>query len=126
MQLDVFVTYRCPRCQAELEAPAGPLDGWRRCPRCGRASLPPDPGEVGEATRAPIAPGLKATATAAPAARQAFSLRRVGRLLITAIAVSCIVDGIFRGSRAELFWGLGIGAVLAVASFSGNGLRSQR
>jgi hypothetical protein len=35
------VVYECPHCREELEASPGPWNGWRLCPRCGRAGLPP-------------------------------------------------------------------------------------
>lgn len=38
----LVVSYRCPRCDAALEARTSEADSWLRCPRCGRASLPPD------------------------------------------------------------------------------------
>jgi DNA-directed RNA polymerase subunit RPC12/RpoP len=37
-----IVEYRCPRCDAALEARSSQDYGWLRCPRCGRASLPPE------------------------------------------------------------------------------------
>ena len=37
-----LVAYRCPQCRAELEARSGLAQGWVRCPKCGRASLPPE------------------------------------------------------------------------------------
>ncbi len=37
-----IVEYRCPRCDASLEARTSQADGWLRCPRCGRAGLPPE------------------------------------------------------------------------------------
>jgi DNA-directed RNA polymerase subunit RPC12/RpoP len=37
-----IVEYRCPRCDAALEARSSQSYGWLRCPRCGRASLPPE------------------------------------------------------------------------------------
>lgn len=36
-----IVSYRCPRCQATLEAGPKQADSWLRCPKCGRPSLPP-------------------------------------------------------------------------------------
>lgn len=35
-------TYSCPRCHAELEARISESYTWLRCPKCGRASLPPE------------------------------------------------------------------------------------
>lgn len=37
-----IVTYPCPRCHAALEARASESYTWLRCPRCGRAGLPPE------------------------------------------------------------------------------------
>ena len=37
-----IVGYPCPRCHAMLEARSSDAYGWLRCPRCGRASLPPE------------------------------------------------------------------------------------
>jgi hypothetical protein len=34
--------YRCPGCDAALEATEAQDTGWVRCPRCGRPSLPSD------------------------------------------------------------------------------------
>lgn len=36
-----IVSYRCPRCQTQLEAGPRQTDSWLRCPKCGRPSLPP-------------------------------------------------------------------------------------
>jgi hypothetical protein len=41
-EITFIVAYRCPQCQAELEARSGLAQGWVRCPKCGRASLPPE------------------------------------------------------------------------------------
>lgn len=41
-EIAFIVSYRCPRCQAALEATTSRLAEWLRCPKCGRASLPPD------------------------------------------------------------------------------------
>ena len=41
-QLEETVTYSCPQCKAQLEAPPGSWDGWVRCPACARAFLPPE------------------------------------------------------------------------------------
>ena len=32
----VVAVYRCPGCDAELEAPEAADTGWVRCPRCGK------------------------------------------------------------------------------------------
>lgn len=53
----------------------------------------------------------------APAARQAFSLRRVGWVLLAVFAVGWIVEGVLRSNETRLFLGLGLGSVLAFASF---------
>jgi len=37
-----IVTYACPHCQAPLEVRTGSPTGWFRCPRCGRAGIPPE------------------------------------------------------------------------------------
>ncbi len=42
-EIAFIVNYRCPRCQAALEARTRESYTWLRCPRCGRASLPPEP-----------------------------------------------------------------------------------
>ena len=44
MRSDIIfvVAYRCPRCQAALEGRADRAHSWLRCPKCGRASLPPE------------------------------------------------------------------------------------
>jgi DNA-directed RNA polymerase subunit RPC12/RpoP len=41
-EITFIVAYRCPQCQAELEARSGLAQGWVRCPKCGRACLPPE------------------------------------------------------------------------------------
>jgi DNA-directed RNA polymerase subunit RPC12/RpoP len=41
-EMTFIVEYRCPRCDAALEARSGEAFGWLRCPSCGRASLPPE------------------------------------------------------------------------------------
>lgn len=41
-EITFIVTYRCPRCDAALEARTRESHTWLRCPRCGRASLPPE------------------------------------------------------------------------------------
>lgn len=41
-EITFLVSYRCPRCQAILEARGGLSQGWVRCPSCGRPSLPPE------------------------------------------------------------------------------------
>jgi hypothetical protein len=40
-EITFIVEYNCARCGARLEAKSSQVDGWRRCPRCGRAGLPP-------------------------------------------------------------------------------------
>lgn len=37
------VAFRCPRCKATLQIQAQPVGSWVRCPKCGKASLAPDP-----------------------------------------------------------------------------------
>jgi hypothetical protein len=37
------VAFQCPRCKATLQIQAQPASSWVRCPKCGRASLAPDP-----------------------------------------------------------------------------------
>ena len=41
-EMTFIVDYRCARCDAALEARSGQAYGWLRCPRCGRATLPPE------------------------------------------------------------------------------------
>ncbi len=41
-EITSIVGYPCPRCRAMLEARSGDAYGWLRCPKCGRASLPPE------------------------------------------------------------------------------------
>jgi hypothetical protein len=45
-EITFIVTYECPRCQAALEARTAESQTWLRCPKCGRASLPPEHMEV--------------------------------------------------------------------------------
>jgi hypothetical protein len=59
-QLVETVTYSCPHCLVELEAPAGSWDGWVRCSSCARTFLPPAPERLPR--------GLNANATAASGA----------------------------------------------------------
>jgi DNA-directed RNA polymerase subunit RPC12/RpoP len=40
-EITFIVEYRCPRCDAALEARSSQADAWLRCPRCGCAALPP-------------------------------------------------------------------------------------
>jgi hypothetical protein len=37
-----LISYRCPRCNASLEARTGRLAPWLKCPKCKRASQPPE------------------------------------------------------------------------------------
>jgi hypothetical protein len=37
-----IVAYECPHCQAPLEGRTTRADAWMKCPKCGRASQPPD------------------------------------------------------------------------------------
>lgn len=41
-EITFLVSYDCPRCHAALEARTGRVVQWLRCPKCGRAGLPPD------------------------------------------------------------------------------------
>ena len=41
-EITYIVAYRCPNCQAALEARTSEASTWLRCPKCGRASLPPE------------------------------------------------------------------------------------
>ncbi|WP_406697644.1 transposase [Singulisphaera sp. Ch08] len=41
-EITYIVAYRCPNCQAALEARSSEAQTWLRCPKCGRASLPPE------------------------------------------------------------------------------------
>jgi DNA-directed RNA polymerase subunit RPC12/RpoP len=41
-EITFIVEYQCPACGAALEARSSETYGWLRCPRCGRASLPPE------------------------------------------------------------------------------------
>jgi hypothetical protein len=41
-EITFIVAYQCPACRAALEARSGLAQGWVRCPKCGRASLPPE------------------------------------------------------------------------------------
>jgi hypothetical protein len=41
-EITYIMTYRCPRCHAALEARTSESHTWVRCPRCGRANLPPE------------------------------------------------------------------------------------
>src|SRR3954468_22641240 len=50
-----IVAYRCPRCHAALEARTSESQTWLRCPKCGRASLPPE--HMREPRRSTDAPG---------------------------------------------------------------------
>ncbi len=60
----MIVTYSCPHCRAQLEAQFDGWDGWMRCPACGRASLPPEPVNFGDATRGVGVPNSDDTAPA--------------------------------------------------------------
>ena len=35
--------FECPRCKAKLQLQGLPAGSWVRCPKCGKASLAPDP-----------------------------------------------------------------------------------
>ena len=41
-EITFIVAYRCPRCHAALEARTSESQTWLRCPKCGRASQPPE------------------------------------------------------------------------------------
>ncbi len=41
-ELVFFTTFACPRCKFALEADSEGPPAWVRCPRCGRACLPPE------------------------------------------------------------------------------------
>jgi hypothetical protein len=41
-EITYIVEYPCPHCGALLEARSSQIYGWLRCPRCGRAGLPPE------------------------------------------------------------------------------------
>jgi hypothetical protein len=41
-EITFIAVYRCPGCDVALEAADDGDADWRRCPRCGRASRPPD------------------------------------------------------------------------------------
>jgi hypothetical protein len=40
------LSYACPHCRIELDAPAGSWDGWMRCPACERTFIPPEPERI--------------------------------------------------------------------------------
>jgi hypothetical protein len=56
-EITFIVAYRCPNCQAALEARTSEAQGWLRCPKCGRASLPPDIVRMPRVDRASASPG---------------------------------------------------------------------
>jgi hypothetical protein len=56
-EITFIVTYRCPSCQAALEARTSEAPGWLRCPKCGRASLPPDTVRMPRRDPASASPG---------------------------------------------------------------------
>jgi hypothetical protein len=41
-EITFVVSYSCPRCGAALEARTGRVAPWLKCPKCQRASLPPE------------------------------------------------------------------------------------
>lgn len=41
-ELVFYTTYTCPRCHFALESDSEGPPTWLRCPRCGRASMPPE------------------------------------------------------------------------------------
>ncbi|AGA25142.1 hypothetical protein [Singulisphaera acidiphila] len=41
-EITYIVAYRCPNCQVALEARTSEANTWLCCPKCGRASLPPE------------------------------------------------------------------------------------
>jgi hypothetical protein len=41
-EISYFVSYACPNCRTQLEAPSTGWDGWLRCPVCKWPSLPPE------------------------------------------------------------------------------------
>jgi len=47
----LIVTYSCPHCRVQLETQSDGWEGWLRCPACGRASLPPEPVGVRDASQ---------------------------------------------------------------------------
>lgn len=42
-EIDFIDTYTCPHCRSDLVSGSDGWSGWRRCPVCGLASLPPEP-----------------------------------------------------------------------------------
>ena len=48
--------YECRHCHERLKTSSGPWSGWRLCPRCGRAGLPPKQPPGFEAKHAPKTP----------------------------------------------------------------------
>jgi hypothetical protein len=98
-EITFLVSYQCPRCHAALEAGAADPASWLRCPKCGRASLPPSPSLSPSVPRAAqadgevlfIGPGDEARTLHAPTAPRATAgaTRRIA--FITGLLVSSLV-----------------------------------
>ena len=132
-EITFVVAYRCPNCQAALEARSSEAQqGWLRCPKCGRASLPPelertsrvDPGLASAAMGDDIlviGPGIEDSGkepSAGDAARAypAGAVLRVAFLLAVLVAISGLFMAFRRGSLVSVaIYGLVVLVLFAVA-----------
>jgi len=123
-EITFVVSYRCPNCQAALEARSSEVQqGWLRCPKCGRASLPPSTVRPSPAERALATPdedllvigstaedpGMASDAADAATHRvyPAGAVRRVVMALLILFSVSGLLGAFLRRSPLSVaFFGL--------------------
>jgi hypothetical protein len=109
-EITFIVGYPCPNCRATLEARSGDAYGWLRCPKCGRASLPPEHMRETPAERPPLGDDVLvigpspedrrvATVGASPHRSRAFpgGFRRIavatGLIISLTFVVISVLDG---------------------------------
>ncbi|SIO44593.1 hypothetical protein SAMN05444166_4790 [Singulisphaera sp. GP187] len=109
-EITYIVAYRCPNCQAALEARTSEAQTWLRCPKCGRANLPPElvrtprvdpilPGDdvlvIGPATDAP---GLDTGEQGGYHRTYPGAVRRVALAILLLSSVSSVATAFLTGN----------------------------
>jgi hypothetical protein len=124
-----IVTYRCPTCQAALEARTSEAHTWLRCPKCGRASLPPEYVRTPPPRRhAPgedilvIGPDAVDPRRAVSESAHSGSGRRIAMAVGMLISVGMLIVSFLDGNPTNVgIFGVTTIVLLAIAAYLGRG-----